>query len=416
MIFAIDIFCFLFGLILLLRIIKQVLNGNTNAYTIFSIVFFVFHFPSLLIDHLIDNGAFVFFDKPVLYKALTDSTVAVVYDISICIILYVLYYQSKKRCNKKFSIIKKIIQNIQFSPVINMFLLFGMIVPLICVQLAPNPYIYTQWAYTYRYNISFLEELYHNNVMANALYLSFFCVVIYAVQKKKYSFIIYNVIVLITWLSFKRTLLVFAVLILIFIDFFKDRFSLRPHKTIFKSIILVFSCIWYFIFYSLNTGKLVDAPFYYSYTLYYSRHYCVKAAILDQLNGMSMLHYRGESILFDLFFYIPREYWPNKPSVFTAYLSNYCQGKSIDSPTTVFYYSNIWTEFIANFHLIGIVIAFLFINFVMNLTEKSKNNYAYVFGVLFIVFYSFWGIQPLTMLIEVIWIICLVIGKFSIKK
>lgn len=412
-----NLITFILGLYVMLRVLKPVMKGRINAYSIFTIAFFVFHFPSLIIDILPNTHIEAAFDpNSILYKSLTDEIIAFIYNAVILFVLFYLYKESRCQSYNFFNSITAKFKKIQFPAIVNIILIIGMAIPIACVFFAPNPEIYKIWAYTYRYNISYIDEIYNTLVMGNALTLSFLCMIIYAVQKKKSNLLIYFFIFVITWLSFKRTLLVFSVLVLLFFDFFKGKFRENAKKTILKSISLILICIGYFIYYSQHTGKLSDAPFYYSYTLYYSRHYCIKASVLDQLKGMSMLHYRGESLLFDLMFFIPRSIWPNKPSVYTVYFSNFCQGRDIDAQTMVFYYANIWSEFISNFHLFGILFALMFIKLIMRISEKSPNIYSYLFGVLFITFYFFWGIQPFTMMVIVLWVLCLIAGMFKRKK
>lgn len=110
------------------------------------------------------------------------------------------------------------------------------------------------------------------------------------------------------------------------------------------------------------------------------------------------------------FFYIPRSIWNDKPSFFTQYFTNYCKDKDPESFSLVFYYVNIWSEFVANFHLFGIFIAFLFIKIIINISEKSNNKCAYVLAILFLTFYFFWGIQPQTMIIIALWFVTLFVG------
>lgn len=410
MVTVVDITVFLISLFVVFKILKRILKGSLNIYTILALLFWGFQFPSLVIDHVVDDCFSSFDFAKNMYPALTDPIVAVIYDGIILSVLLYLNKLGRIQQRTRLDDLIDFMKNLQFGFFINVILVLTMLLPIAGIILAPDPSIYAQWAYTYRFSISTTMELYHEIVIGNLILLSFFVWVVYTAQKRHSDFFSYLVILFLTWISFKRTMLVFGGLVLIFFDFFKGSFKLKPRTTIVKTICVIFVCIGYFIYYSQNTGKLSDAPFYYSYTLYYSRHYCLKTAIYDQLEGMSMLEYRGQSLLFDLLFFIPRNYWPDKPNVFTSSFTNYCVGNSYDYPTLTYYYANIWTEFVANFHLFGIIIALIFIKYAIKFSEKSGNIFAYMFGCLFVMFYFFWGIQPFTMIILVLWYFFLLTG------
>lgn len=407
MIGVLDVLCFIWGVIFFFLSIKSMSYGRLNAYCIFTLVFFFFHFPSLIIDHLLSDQIIVFHDSSNLFNALIDKDVAIVYDISICFIIFVLYYYSLKDKNVVFLDIVKKIRYFQLGKTVNIILVLCMLLPALSVLIAPDSSIYGIWAYPYRYSMSIEDTFFHETVMFASINISFFCMIFYALQNKRSNLLIYFNILIITWLSFKRTFIVFSVIVLIFIEYLKGNFFLKAKQSIVKSMFLLLVCVYYFIYYTINTGKGTDVPFYYLYTLYYSRHYSLKVAIYDQLNGMTMLAYRGQSFLFDLFFYIPRSMWNDKPSFFTQYFTNYCKGKDPEDFSLVFYYVNIWSEFIANFHIFGIFIAFIFVKLIINISEKSKSKYAYIFAVLFLTFYFFWGIQPQTMIIIALWLVAL---------
>ena len=412
-----DFLFFLFGLRIFYKTTLSIIKKSFNVYSVFVFVFFIFQFPSLILDHFFYDQIIAFEDSPNLYKALLDERVSVLYDIVICVIIYWLYKQSKTYNSMAFNNLTNRFKKINFGMILSAFLYIGMLSPIICVLLAPDPSIYSKWAYLYRYNMSLIDSLYFENIIENANIISFLCMIIYAFQRNKNSYLIYFNTIIITWISFKRTLLFFALISFVFVDYIKGLFVFNPRRTMIKYVSLTIICVLYFIYYGINTRKGDDVPFYYSYTLYYSRHYCLKVAILDQLNGMTMLDYRGQSFVFDLLFFIPRSIWENKPSVFTQYLTNYCKDRDPESDVSIsVYYANIWSEYFANFHVFGIFFAFIFIKLFIRVSEKSNNPNTYLVSILFIIFYFFWGIQPFTMLIIVIWWVCYLHGLLFCKK
>lgn len=415
MVLLLDTISLLYGSFFVIRSLKGMIKGSYNFYTILVFLFYFFQFVPLIFDHLYSEQIISLRSNfSVLYKALIDPIVAIIYDCTICFVITVLYYLStKKKFRFKYNVEKS--RRAKYSRFINIILIVIIFFPIVLIFYAPDPYIYLQWAYQYTVGLDLYEEIYHNEVLMSIHRFSTFALIIYYAQNKKMNLIFCIGLFFLTWISFKRTILVFVSIFVVVFDFFSNKYAGKAKKFFLKAIVLFFICGFYFVAYSEYTGKGSEDDYYTSYTLYYSRHYCVKTAIYDQLYTNKMLEYRGQTLLFDVFFWAPRFLWENKPAMYSKYFTAYSQGNHyVIGEYVTNIYVNIWAEFISNLHLLGVVFALLFIYFSIKYLSKLNSYILYYLGLSFILFYFFWGVQPFTMIIISAWLICFV--GYKVKR
>ena len=161
--------------------------------------------------------------------------------------------------------------------------------------------------------------------------------------------------------------------------------------------------------YSNITGKGEDSVFISNYIYYYSRISCVITSIYSRVYNIKMLDYDGQSILYDIGFFVPRSIWGNKPLMFVKYFTSFSCGYGHNTILNNFNLQvNIWAEWIDNLGIIGIFFACLFIVCVARITEKKNNAYSYMFGLLFSGLYLMFGFEPNVHIVFLIWIFTLI--------
>ena len=409
----VNIYTFTIGSFFFLKILKGLRAKQMTIWSLFAVLFYVFQFVPL-IGEILYYGEDLNFSAINIIKALSDPLVAIVYDVIIIVVIWYLYYRSR-RADKYFNLYFNRLKHFKSNYAIKIVSIFFMVFPLILALLSPHPEIYLKWAYSYTHDLSIEEEIFHDNIMVPSLQISTFSFALYYSQKNKKRWFAYLMMFVLTWLSFKRTDLVFMSFIVLGLDYVSGSYNEKISKLWKKSLILFTICVCYFIAYSNYTGKGKDSDSYASYTMYYARNYCVKTAIYDQLNGNKMLDYRGQTILFDFFFYVPRSYWNDKPAMYSKYSTAFSQGRMGYDATTN-YYVNIWAEYISNFYFFGVILAFVFIHIFLRISERSNNLFVYLMGVVFLSFYFFWGVQPFTMLMIGMWATGLLYSKMKSTK
>ena len=96
-----------------------------------------------------------------------------------------------------------------------------------------------------------------------------------------------------------------------------------------------------------------------------------KYAVLHP-NEIHILDYPGQSMLYSIFFFIPRAIWPSKP---IAYIDYYMRGlMDLDSLSAVTFHmpASYYPEFVSNFGLIGLPLSLIFTVWIARYFDKRK--------------------------------------------
>ncbi len=229
------------------------------------------------------------------------------------------------------------------------------------------------------------------------------------------------------WINGKRNIIV--LLLLIFVYVLLNNKQLKNKLKIFISIVVtVFVGLFsqfYITNFKLNEVEQTAEEKYETLRLDYGRDDVLKMAIYHELYDKypPILSYRGESMVFVLTFFIPREIWSDKPLTYTAYFTSSLLSEKADfqhfGMTT-----GIFDEFIVNFSLfIGFVFAVYLVIRIIRVTLKMNNLFFNLYTVLVLALLLSNDIKSY-LIIHILWIVYLVylkkknknVGKRSIQK
>lgn len=419
-----DFFVILVSSIIALNTIIKIIKGNYSALHFIIIIFYIFQIAPIFVSYF---GDLSYINKyyPYMYLAMTDNKVNIIYDIITILFIIILYISSNKFLKNNKNSIKevfneKLLKKLKKCKILLFILLLLL---FIVIVLSPDPKIYLKFSYFYTHSYSTTDEIYiyYRNIVSPLVNLIFFLVILcYVANMRKKCFWIYLVIFILTWVNGKRTLLVFLLVGTLVIDFFKcdknDKKEVK--KLIFKSIVYGVVIIGYFVIYNKITQKASFGDWYLQYTTYFSRMCNVKVAIYDMLNDKTILKYFGESVIYNILFFIPRSIWINKPypyyKYFTSYVFNGTYNSMIVNSSN--FQVNMLSEFISNFGIIlGMIFSLIFILKVVKISENSTNKIIYFSGIGFISIYMMYGFENIVRYIYLIWIV-LNIGNFILKR
>lgn len=420
--FVLDLICLLMCSIIFLKCIKDIFNVKYSIFHFCCILFYLMQVLPILISFFGDlSGIKKYY--PYMYISMIDSKVSIIYDIFCIVTMLFLFLNSKKYCGRyrlKIQVSKYI--NEDNASIISLICFLGVLLALVFgVAFSPKPTIYAKFSYFYTH--SFLsnssEYLYHINILNKLVRLSFILTIIYYYLncfKKGTNTMVLLSTFFITWINGKRTLLLFLLFSFIIIDFIKiDRNDKKAMKKIVNKaffFLLMFLC--YYLLYNYVTKKSSFADNYLLYSTYFSRMSNVKTSIYSLLYDNNMLNYRGETLLFDIFFYVPRRIWNAKPlPFFTQFTSYVYYGKPNIVVSSMRFQVNMWSEFISNLGIFGYLLALMFVKFVIVKSEKANNKIVYFSGMLFILLYFVYGFEKIEQILFVFWIFGLIRNKLK---
>lgn len=371
----------------------------------------------LLVDSFNDVDE-LYTNTPYLYYSMTDDTVSFIYSIFCIVTILVLYELGNRYAIKAYRAISISIPKKQ-NKIIMILSFLCMFLPILGVILSPSPNIYRNFSYfyTHSYNELGLEYLYHKYVILSLNYIACFSILVYYFYKsgsKVSSIYTFLASAIVIWVDGKRALLLFLLIGILFIDFLRLNFKIDK-RIIIKGILLSSVVICYMSYYSNITNKNKDVSSYLSYNAYLCREGEVKMSIYSRCYDVDLLPYDGATLLFNMIFFIPRSYWEEKPYGFYNYITSFAYyGRGDNFLPSSNRQVNIWSEFIANLGILGYILSFVFICWVVRLSERSCNKMLYMIGTLFIITYFCFGFEFIVRFLFIVWVVLL--AKNNSKK
>lgn len=367
----------------LFYIIKKISNKRINILDYCYIAFYLVQVLPIFIEKMLGVDSQLY-KYGIIYKAMLDQQTDFYYSafLIVCTFLFAicsLTIKSKGRENIKDGILSSRLLNNQY---IKIFSFLGMFITIPAIFFAPNIKVYTEYLYLYRNKVAedSLILIYHYNVMKNLNLIAFCCILYYySVNKKKENNLwIVFATVLMTWINQKRTMILFLFIGILIIDMFIKNNRGTKHITT-KALFFISIELAYFFIYRYFSGKGSGSSFFENYTLYFSRMANTKLAIYDILNGRKMLAFPGESFLYDAFWFVPRNLWPNKPYPYYVYHTAYSFNANRQYLGWGFQ-TNIWCEFISNVGIFGgAFLAIIFMTIITKISTKSESLWTFLF-------------------------------------
>jgi oligosaccharide repeat unit polymerase len=180
------------------------------------------------------------------------------------------------------------------------------------------------------------------------------------------------------WLNGKRYIVGFAALIIGYIFWQKgylkgSRFAMASLLAL--ASILIFSSIYQAQVRKIDTQFADPAELYEAYRVDFGRDAEIKMAIFAELypDQMQILEYRGQSALYYLTIFVPRDSWSQKPMPYAQYVTS----AALIRPPKEWGWSvttSILDEAITNFSWAGMIIGPLLVSVVCRLGDSRKNS------------------------------------------
>lgn len=408
------VFCSVF----LVKSLQRVISGVFSTLHLAVIVFFAMQVAPLFVENVwgFDSQMYMITN---MHFASLDFWTHLIYCLFCCLTISIFYLVGNLQ-NEKYSAIR-LFSNTLFE--LNAFgifiLLVGLFSPIVAWIFAPNPSIYFVFGRFYRMTINELDAsyIYHMVVMSHVNYVSFLsAILLYFFNDKKSRLI--NVLVvagviLFSWLEGKRSILTFALMAVIAIDVFRNRYANEKIKLIMKSCLFALISVVFFLVYKQYTGKDADSEFLSQYNQYYSRMGCVKTAIYSVLEDKPIVEFPGQTLLFDILFFVPRNLWPDKPAMFCKYFTAFAVNRNSTDFLSWNLLVNIWSEFIANLGALGYCASVVLVCYIAKVADVAKNVFLRFWGMLFVLLYFMFGFEYLVMIVYLIFLFMLCYQKIK---
>lgn len=416
----VDLCVFLISTYIALRAVTKIYHGRYSMLHFCVLIFYAMQVLPIFVS-LFGKLDKIQLYYEYMYYAMIDDSVAYIYDLFAITGMLILSYNADKL--SKYSNVS-VLSNFKLGAKRQYIVAMAaicMVLPLFGIILAPHPQVYLKFSYFYmnEYSNTGVDYLYHRTIMKILTYISFAgMMVFYYLAKRNKKLYTYLVLILVTWVNGKRTLMVFMIAGILVIDFLKwDKHSRRYiNRLIWKAIFFGIIFVGYYLFYNDKTGKSNFADDYLLYATYFSRMSNVKVSIYDLLNQGKMLQYPCQTLLYNLLFFIPRVLWEGKPYPYYKYFTSYVYyGVSNKVVPNMQFQVNIWSEFISNMGIFGYVAALYLVIWIVKKSEKSSNSIIMLSGTVFAFLYMMYGFENIIQITYVVWAVSS-IGTFIRSK
>ena len=359
--------------------------------------------------------------------SVNDEVTEILYGCFVIIVELFFFLFLKK--SKPFSMpIATIAANIQNQLSKNTTVIFLSVVflfaPLVLILLSPNPslYLFDLGAFDMKKaTVSAVDVVYRKAVhLGDFTTLAFISVIILKIVDKKnkplYKMLRIFGIAIIAIANGKRTFVTFLIIVLTMLDFLYG----KKKKYLLLNITVACICLAsFFVAYAYVSGKYeLNTNWYSVISEYFFRNNSVKVAIYSTLHPdkLRILDYPGQTLLFDVFFFVPRQLWASKPFPFPDYYTSAILGFSNLTTFGWNFQTNIYAEFVANLGFIAFFIAPAVILFMCKRVNESKGILEYILGAVFIILIQVFEFSDMLKVVLVAWLFMIFKKKIKMRS
>lgn len=365
-----DFFTFFLCLIPTLLCLYSVFKVGIKPLTLIQIGFFLIYILPLFLDIIV----FVpdYYNFPGFSISKDNFLVNIIYNFFMIFVSYFNYFFRGKE------IVSISVRNNLNK--IDIFLFFISITPVLMFIFSPDKSIYTIYGGDDLRVYNEITGKFHGYLNI-ATFISVILLAYLVIKNYKKNLVLVVLFVLLAlfdfWVNGKRTIVLLFLFFLSLFFILKERSLKSFIFAIFLSVIFGFYSNWYQSTIRDFGDKVTFEENYENIRIDFFRDQRLKMALYAELNPhlMKILPNRGDSFLFITTFFIPRDYWENKPYPYAQYFTSamfYQEPKLWGWGMT----TSIYDEIVANISFWGLLIMqpliFLFFKSVM---RSNSNNF-----------------------------------------
>ncbi|ASK62283.1 hypothetical protein CFK37_08975 [Virgibacillus phasianinus] len=407
-----NIITFAFLSILSLYYLKSIIQGQINIGHIAYFVYYIAFAIPILLDLVL--GIPVYSNRPGFKLATNDTHTIFIYD-TYMIFIGILWFLFSTKKKLRYSDIEK--SNRRQQKLFKGILWILVVFPILLVLFAPEAGFYLDYgAINQKQLVSQKIIDFHGIIHLFSLISIVSGILILLIDKMKFNRFLMLVmpwVFIAIWLNGKRSAVVIFIALLII------SLVIKGYIQGWKLVIFTFICLILFlgyntfytnqIKYETLDVKLTQAEKYQNFRINYGRDDVTKLSIYSMLNDKpEILDYPGQSILFYLTFYVPRELWNNKPWTYPVYLTSAVFMNRVDSGYIGWTMTTSWfEEAISNFGIFGFLIGPALLLFLCRLGDRYQNRIIHTATLLIVILFI---MLPLSSFIPLflIWMIILI--------
>lgn len=312
--------------------LRRIIAGDRSTILLVFLVFYAFFALPLLFDLVLGSSSYL--AEPGFVYAERDDAVNVIYCLFIALVPLIWSGFLRAHSSRHFrpeEALRKL-RRLRLPLVLLLFM------PIALVWWAPDPAIYLKYAFVVTENLGKTVtdiSRFHSYVMASSFIVTIAGAGLVAGAERPWRclMLVAPFLAAAVWLNGKRTVLVVALIMTMTSLWLSGR--LRGRKMLIAvavSVLLIggFSYWYQLTVRDIGPSVAANSDVYENFRVDYARDSRVKMAIFGELHPstMSILEFRGQSLIFYATAYIPRAMWPGKPLTYACYFTSAMLGSS----------------------------------------------------------------------------------------
>ncbi|RNA67734.1 hypothetical protein [Alteribacter keqinensis] len=381
----------IYSVFLLFRSMNLILNGYYRVIYFIVIIFYIFFVVPSIMNVVF--GVPEYSSQPAFSGLHEDFLVSGIYNLYIIYISFIFHIFGK---NSNISSYKLSIYKVGgskglylLSILVAVLFLFS---PVLLLLFAPDPSVYLNYGVSTRGLLDGESQDFHNTINLFTRIASFSALFfIFIIRKHLIQLIIIlsPYLFIIFWLNGKRSIVISFLLLLIIILIMKG--MLKGLKGVVVGVGILIICISFFFGYQQIIDNLIsydlDRDHYQDYRVNFGRDDVTKLTILSELDdNRQILEKRGQSFIFYLTIFVPRELWNEKPLPYAQYMTS----AIFNTEPRLWGWgmtTSVLEEFIANLGFIGGIIAPFSIITLARIGDRASNSLLFLFTILITIFF-----------------------------
>jgi len=356
--------------------LRRIIAGDRSTILLVFLVFYAFFALPLLFDLVLGSSSYL--AQPGFVYADRDDAVNVIYCLFIALVplIWSGFLSAHKSQHLRSEEALRKLRRLRLPLVLLLFM------PIALIWWAPDPALYLKYAFAVTENlgknVTDISQ-FHSYVMASTVIVTIAAAALVGGAKRPWRclMLVAPCVAAAVWLNGKRSVLAVAVIMMMTGLWLSGR--LRGRKILIAAAVSVLLIGGFSYWYQLTVRDIgpsvaENGDVYENFRVDYARDSRVKMAIFAELHPstMSILEFRGQSLIFYATAYIPRAMWPGKPLTYACYFTSAMLGSSPQDwgwgMTT-----SIFDEALANGSWLGLLAASLVIGILCRIGDSCSD-------------------------------------------
>jgi len=359
----------------------QLMRHRVRSVHYIQIVLFIFCGLPLLLDATYGPPDWLY---PGFVKACGDEATALAYCAYVCWVPILFHFVAGARWRPEDPMVATQVQGPSLRRLSRLILHGVTVLPVLLVLASDSPEVFLVYPAVFSPDLTPMLETQMNWILLSCNLALLAAFALWASGKRLFHsrlLLLLPGIAVAVWIQGKRSLLVMGLFLIMFVV--SVRGTLRGVRLVALVAVVFILAILFSSSYQTNVRGIPEGNRYLNFRVDYGRDHIIKQTLYAELHPdkLSILEYRGQSLLFDITAFVPRELWADKPLPYALYATAAALGAKPQMFGWGF--TTSWLEeAIANLSWFGVIFGPLLPALICRASDSTRNTNVRLLGTL----------------------------------